>query len=100
MNPGALAAVAKAAARELGFEACGITDLAPSSAAPALDRWLAASYHGEMRYMERQAPVRREPSRAWPEARSAVVVLHNYWQRDAAPAPGRGRVARYALGDD
>ncbi len=50
--------------------------------------------------MERQAAVRREPARAWPDARSAVVVLHNYWQRDAEPAPGRGRVARYALGDD
>jgi len=28
------------------------------------------------------------------------VVLHNYYQSDAEPAPGRGRVARYALGDD
>jgi epoxyqueuosine reductase len=100
VTPEALAAVAKAAARELGFEACGITDVGPSAAATALDRWLAASYHGEMRYMERQAPVRREPARAWPDACAAVVVLHNYWQRDAEPAPGRGRVARYALGDD
>ena len=78
MTPDALAAVAKAAARELGFDACGITDLAPSAAAPALDRWLAAAQHGAMRYMERQAAVRREPARAWPAARSAVVVLHNY----------------------
>jgi len=100
VNPESLAAVAKEAARDLGFAACGITDLAPSGAAAALDRWLAASYHGEMRYMERQAPVRREPARAWPDARTAVVVLHNYGQRDAEPAPGRGRLARYALGDD
>jgi epoxyqueuosine reductase len=100
VTPDALAAVAKAAARELGFEACGITDLAPSAAAAALDRWLSAAYHGEMRYMERQAPMRREPERAWPVARSAVVVLHNYWQADAEPAPGRGRIARYALADD
>lgn len=100
MTPEALATVAKDAAREVGFEACGVTDLGPSAAAAALDRWLAASHHGEMRYMERQAPVRRKPAMAWPEARSAVVVLHNYWQRDAEPAPGRGRVARYALGDD
>ena len=100
MTPDALAACAKSAARDLGFEACGITDLEPSDAAAALDRWLGASYQGEMRYMERQAPVRREPARAWPDARSAVVVLHNYWQRGAEPAPGRGRLARYALGDD
>lgn len=100
MTPESLAATARTAAADLGFEACGITDLAPSAAAAALDRWLSAGHQGEMRYMGRQAPVRREPSQAWPEARSAVVVLHNYCQQDAEPAPGRGRVARYALGDD
>jgi epoxyqueuosine reductase len=100
VTPDALALVAKTAARDLGFEACGVTDLAPSAAGDALDRWLAAGYHGEMGYLARQAPVRREPATAWPEARSAVVVLHNYYQRAATPAPGRGRVARYALGDD
>ena len=100
MTPDALADVARRAAHDLGFEACGVTDLAPSAAAAALERWLAASRQGEMRYMERQARVRREPQLAWPDARSAVVVLHGYWQADADPAPGRGRVARYALGDD
>jgi epoxyqueuosine reductase len=100
MNAAGLAAAAKAAARELGFEACGITDLAASDAAAALARWLDQGFNGEMRYMERQAAVRREPARAWPEARSALVVLHNYHQVHAEPAPGRGRIARYALGDD
>lgn len=100
MNAAALAAAAKAAAHDLGFEACGITDLAASEAATAFARWLDRGFNGEMRYMERQAAVRREPARAWPEARSAVVVLHNYYQALAEPAPGRGRIARYALGDD
>lgn len=100
MTPAALAAAAKAAARALGFDACGVADLAPSRAAAALDDWLAAEFHGDMRYMERQAPARRDPGRAWPAARSAVVVLHNYWQQVGEPAPGRGRIARYALGDD
>jgi epoxyqueuosine reductase len=53
-----------------------------------------------MRYMERQAPARRDPGRTWPAARSAVVVLHTYWQVADEVAPGRGRIARYALGDD
>jgi epoxyqueuosine reductase len=98
---GGLAAAAKAAAGALGFDACGITDLASGAAATAaLDSWLSAGAHGEMRYMERQAPLRREPGRVWAEARSAVVVLHNHFQRGADPAPERGRVARYALGDD
>ena len=100
MTPERLAAAAKALARELGFDACGVADLGPSAAAAALDGWLARRYHGEMRYMERQAATRRQPARAWADARSAVVALHNYWQADAEPAAGRGRVARYALGDD
>lgn len=100
MNSVSLAAAAKAAAEALGFEACGITDLADSRAGSALTRWLDRGLHGEMRYLERQAPARREPARAWPEARSAIVVLDNYYQAHAEPAPGRGRVARYALGGD
>jgi epoxyqueuosine reductase len=98
---GAVSAAAKAAARALGFEACGITDLAASpEARAAFDAWLAGGMHGEMRYMDRQAPTRREPRLAWPAARSAVVVLHNHFHREAEPALGRGRIARYALGDD
>jgi epoxyqueuosine reductase len=101
VTPEDLAAAAKAAARALGFEACGVTDVTSTpAAAAALDAWLAAQWHGGMRYMERQAPTRRDPALAWPEARSAVVVLHNYFQGPADPAPGRGRIARYALGDD
>jgi epoxyqueuosine reductase len=100
MNPNALATATKTAARDLGFDACGVADLGASHAAAALDRWLDRGFNGEMRYMERQAPVRREPARAWPEAQSAIVVLHNYYQGHAEPAPGRGRIARYALGDD
>lgn len=101
MTSGDLAAVAKAAAHALGFNACGVTNLASDpSAAAALDAWLMAGQHGEMRYMERQAPTRRDPACAWPEARSAVIVLHNHFQHASNPAPGRGRVARYALGED
>ena len=96
-----LAAAAKAAARALGFEACGTTrPISSAPAASALERWLAEGRHGEMRYMERQAETPREPGRAWGAARSAVVVLHNHFQPDAEPAPGRGRIARYALGED
>ncbi len=100
MNGALVVAAVKAAAHDLGFEACGVTDLDAAQAAPALDRWLAEGYHGEMGYMARQAPVRREPARAWAEARSAVAVLHNYHQHGGEPGAGRGRIARYALGDD
>jgi len=100
VRPADLAAAAKAAARALGFDACGITGLETSAAGPALDAWLTAGMQGEMRYLERQAAIRRDPQLAWAEARSAVVVLHNHFQHHTRPATGRGRIARYALGDD
>lgn len=99
MTSSELALLAKRRATELGFEACGITDLAPSTARAALDDWLGRGYYGEMKYMARQAAVRREPSRAWPQARSVVVVLHNYYQ-DQPVVHGEYRVARYAQGVD
>ncbi|MFI5208303.1 MAG: tRNA epoxyqueuosine(34) reductase QueG [Gemmatimonadales bacterium] len=99
MTGGELAALARRRATELGFEACGITDLAPSAERAALDDWLSRGYHGEMKYMERQAAVRREPARAWPQAKSVVVVLHSYYQ-DQPMVHGEYRVARYAQGID
>jgi len=99
MNPLELAAAARAAAANLGFDACGITDTSPTSTADKLDTWLANGYHGEMRYMARQAATRREPQRAWKAARSIVVVLHNYYSHEANA--GRSyRVARYAQNHD
>ena len=95
MNPLELARLAKAQAVELGFDACGITDLAPSRHAGALEAWLAEGRHGEMTYMSRQASRRQHPAEVWLEARSVVVVLHNYY---SAPSL-RGtpyKVAAYA----
>jgi epoxyqueuosine reductase len=101
VNPLELAALAKREARRLGFEACGITDPAASPESGwALDDWLRRGRHGDMTYMERQAAARRDPQAAWPEARTAVVVLHGYYRRETALLRGGGRVARYALGED
>jgi epoxyqueuosine reductase len=99
MNAGELAALARRGAADLGFDACGITDLAASGAASALEGWLAMGYQGEMRYMARQAAVRREPARAWPAAKSVVVVLHNYYQ-DQPVIRDQYRVAKYAQSVD
>jgi epoxyqueuosine reductase len=92
-------ALAKRAAAELGFDACGVTIPEASPAASVLDSWLANGFHGEMAYLARQAHVRRDPSRAWKEARSIVVVLHNYYSRPSPSMP-EYRVAKYAQAED
>lgn len=99
MTPVELTLLAKRAATAAGFEACGVTRLGPSPTADRLDAWLAQGYAGDMRYLQRQAKVRKEPSLAWPEAVSVVVVLHNYYGPQPLTA-GQYRVARYAQAAD
>ncbi|MFI5210112.1 MAG: tRNA epoxyqueuosine(34) reductase QueG [Gemmatimonadales bacterium] len=94
---GTVAAI-KARAAELDFVACGITDLVPSEHGESLDRWLASGFGGTMRYLHRQAKKRKDPRRIAREARTAVVVLDNYFHTGGdTSAP---KVARYARGTD
>lgn len=86
-------------AAELGFLACGITDLAPNAYAAELDAWLAAGHGGTMRYIHRQAKKRKNPVLADGEAKSIVVLLDNYYRSDSG-AGGAAKVARYARGRD
>ncbi len=94
-----LAAFARRRAIEIGFSACGITDLSPNRTRDAFDEWLRRGFHATMGYMPRQATIRRAPAKAWREAKSVVVVLHNYYAHSAT-YPGGCRIARYAQGDD
>lgn len=104
MSPSATSRMVKAEALRLGFVACGVTTLDPVPHGEALDRWLAAGYGGNMRYIHRQAKKRKDPRLADPAACRAVVVLDSY----CPPAPAEGdarpdtspRIARYARGQD
>lgn len=96
----------------LGFDLVGVTALALSGYGAFFDEWLARGYAGEMTYLSHPDTVakRRDPRRILGETCaenicSAVVVGLNYYQvePDAACAASdgpRGRVARYAWGDD
>lgn len=90
----------KARAAELGFVACGVTDLAPSIRAAALTRWLERGYGGNMRYLNRQAKKRKDPRIIDRDATRAVVILDNYYYHDVDIDPGIPRVARYSRSKD
>ncbi len=91
------AAQIKSRARELGLDACGITTADPSRHADFYRQWTAAGKAGEMAWLAREPDRRADPARVLPGVRSIIVAGLNYWQ----PQPvGRGRIARYALGDD
>ena len=94
------AAQVKARAIELGFMACGITDLAPIPHGEILDAWLASGHAGTMRYLHRQARKRKAPHLIDDRAQRAVVVLDNYYTPDAEADRRPPRVAKYARGRD
>jgi epoxyqueuosine reductase len=93
-----LAAQVKERAQALGFMACGITDLSPTPHGEELDEWLSRGYAGTMRYLNRQASRRKEPQRIAIDARTAIVVLDNYFAAGTPTKPPK--IARYARGQD
>jgi epoxyqueuosine reductase len=90
-------AAIKRRAAELGLDACGITSAEPSQHADFYRDWTARGAAGEMAWLAHDPERRIDPRRVLPGARSIIVAGLNYWQ---AARPGRGRIARYALGDD
>lgn len=112
-------------AQELGFGACRIARAAPPPHAEEFGAWLDAGSAGDMtHWLERSRPKRADPALVLPGARSVVVVAMSYWQgqggkkepsearpqlelvgREAATGRTkeegkRGKIARYAWGDD
>jgi epoxyqueuosine reductase len=98
------AARVKARARELGFDACGIS---PAGDLPELrffPEWVARGYAGSMAYLERSADRRADVRRILPTARTVISTATVY----NTPRPystetndgARAVIARYAWGDD
>jgi epoxyqueuosine reductase len=92
-------------ASELGFDSCRIAQCASPRHADEFSKWLRDGAAGEMDWLERGEQKRRNPQTVLPGARSVIVFALNYWQgeevrRSETAATGRGRIARYAWGDD
>jgi epoxyqueuosine reductase len=66
-----------------------------------LEEWLARSFHGGMKWMARDAEKRTDPRAIFAEARSIVCVALNYYTPyEHTDDPMRGKISRYAWGDD
>src|SRR5262245_33664257 len=98
------AADIKSRARRLGFDLVGITSAERSKYEEYFRDWLASGQAGEMSYLASRFDERVDPSAYVPGVRSVICVGMNYHvPLDRVPeseAFHRGRVARYALGDD
>jgi epoxyqueuosine reductase len=89
----------------LGFALSGVAAAERTAYEGELRAWLAAGRHGEMAYLARNVDARLDPTVLVPGARSVICVADRYHD-GGADAPGgageapRGRIARYARGDD
>jgi epoxyqueuosine reductase len=101
----------KQAAHDLGFQAVGISRIeaaSPDTTRSLLDllrtrlqQWLDHGYHGAMGWMEKEPARRADPCQVLTGCRSVISLGMNYYTAHRADErPGRGRVARYAWGQD
>jgi epoxyqueuosine reductase len=102
----ALKCALAARARELGFDALGVSGIELAEDERRLEEWLDAGYHGAMGYMARHGAKRSRPAELVPGTVRAVCVRMNYWPGEAREPfaaladPDRGYLSRYALGRD
>ena len=102
-DPAAMAAELRAEALRLGFSRVGITSLVEPPHHEAFRGWLARGLAGPLReWLERHEPLRRSATALLDGAASVVMLATDHATSSDAQAcpPGRGRVARYAWGDD
>jgi epoxyqueuosine reductase len=92
MTPAALSSTVKEAARDLGFDAVGISVISgdptsPQAAAPdprqdlrgRLTDWLRRGFHATMAWMARDPARRADPAVVLPGCRSLISVGLNYY---------------------
>jgi epoxyqueuosine reductase len=100
-----LVAGLRAEAHRLGFSRLGIAPVMGPPHHDAFAGWLARGLAGVMAgWLARHEPLRRDPATLLPGARSVIMLATDYSSPaagDQRPVePGRGRVSRYAWGDD
>ena len=92
----------KQKALEIGFHKIGIVSAKPlTHEREHFEEWLDSNYHAEMKWMEREPEKRTDPNILFPQAKSVIAVALNYYtphqhQSDST----KGKVSRYAWGDD
>jgi epoxyqueuosine reductase len=86
-------------ALELGFDDCRFTTAAAPASMKQFEEWLAENNHGEMAWLERNAPKRVDPQKVLPGARSVITLAASYQTGDRQSSivnRQSGVVARYA----
>jgi len=78
----------------------GIAPAQPPPEAALLDGLLKESPGESLAYLQRDAVVRQDVRRWYPEAKSVLICGFEYAGRNIDGSPGTGRIARYAAHED
>jgi len=62
----------------LGFDACHFASADPPGTGPSFLQWLRLGYHGEMRYLARNAAKRIAPQQVLPGVQSIITLAASY----------------------
>ena len=92
-------------AKDLGFQAIGITDVDLSEHEPHVRAWLEAGFAGDMGYLERNVEKRLHPEQLEPFTCRVITARMDYLAEDTQPLEvlansSMAYVSRYALGRD
>jgi epoxyqueuosine reductase len=91
----------KSQAKSLGFMECAILPVTfLSEEAERFESWLNAGMHGEMEYMARNIDKRFDPRLLVDNAKSILIVLHNYFTNETRSDPKAPVISKYAYGKD
>ena len=85
-------------AAELGFDDCRFAPAVEAAHAKEFREWIADGCHGEMAWLAKNPDRRTDPQEVLPGAKAVISLAMNYFV-DAKEAR-RGKIARYAWGDD
>ena len=89
----------RALAKQSGFDDCRFARALQAPHAREYFSWLQSGHHGEMTWLSRDPVTRADPARVLVDAKTLLVLATNYFQGDNPRRP-KGKIARYAWGDD
>lgn len=86
----------------LGFQSVGVSPVADvPNFSEQLSAWLQNGCHGDMAWMARDPARRSDPRQVLQNAKTIITCTLNYYTPHAqTDDPARGRISRYAWGDD
>lgn len=92
-------------AKTHGFDAVAFSAATlPQQTSDQLQDFLSRNYHGDMAWMETRYEVRKNPAHIWPDAKSVIVLGHNYGPREnpleRLKEKNTGIISVYAQGKD